>query len=159
MKARWAQFWDGLNERERRAACVGAVVGLLYLAYAIYAALSQSVLESTAALTEKKATLAWMQVAKTRFTPQKEGPETLDGSKGLTVFSEALGKASFHEFPYQLQQMPDGALQLSFDSVPYNAFLGWLWSMSTRYTMVIKAFNAEQTDTEGLVRLTVIVVL
>ena len=100
-----------------------------------------------------------MQVAKTRFTPHKKGPEALDGSKGLTVFSEALEKAPFHESPYQLQQVAEGTLQLSFDSVPYNAFLRWLWSMSTRYTMVVKTFNAEQTDTPGMVKLTIIVVL
>ncbi|MCH9755726.1 MAG: type II secretion system protein M [Gammaproteobacteria bacterium] len=159
MKAWFSHFWDGLNERERRAACVGVVGVLLYLAYAIYSPLKQAVLDNTTELTEKKATLAWMKVAKARFKPQKKGPEALDGSKGLTVFSEALSKASFHEYPYQLQQMPDGALQLSFDSVPYNDFLKWLWSMGQRYTIVIKTLNAEQTDTQGLVRLTIIVVL
>ena len=159
MKAWWTQFWDGLNERERRAACVGDIGVLLYLAYVIYAALHQSVLDRTAELKEKKETLAWMRVAQTRFTPQKKGPTVLDGSKGLTVFSEALKKTAFHESPYQLQQVADGTLQLSFDSVPYHAFLHWLWQMSTRYTMVVKTFNAEQTDTPGMVRLTIIIVL
>jgi len=159
MKAWWTQFWDGLNERERRAACVGMIGVLFYFAYTLYGTLHHSVVDNTAELTEKKETLAWMQVAQTRFTPQKKGPAVLDGSKGLTVFSEALKKTSFNESPYQLQQVADGTLQLSFDSVPYNAFLHWLWSMSTRYTMVVKTFNAEQTDTQGLVKLTIIIVL
>ncbi|MDF1677622.1 MAG: type II secretion system protein GspM [Legionellaceae bacterium] len=159
MKTHILQYWDGLNERERRAATVGIVGVILYILYSIYSPLKQSVLEHTRLLHEKKTTLAWMQHAKKQFVPAAKGPKTLEGSKGLTVFSDALSKTSFHESPYQLQQMPDGALQLTFESVPYSAFLRWLWDMGQRYAIAIKTLDAEKTDTQGLVRLNIIIEL
>ncbi|MDF1646702.1 MAG: type II secretion system protein GspM [Legionellaceae bacterium] len=159
MKGRWFQFWDGLNERERRALGLGLIGMLFYVSYAIYAPLKRAVSDNTKVLFEKRTTLTWIKSARSRFVPQQKGPEVLEGSKGLTIFSEALSKASFHDVPYQLQQMTDGVLQLSFDSVPYNPFLQWLWSMEQRYAMTIQTFNLERTDTPGLVRLTIIVSL
>ncbi len=159
MKTRILQYWDGFNERERRAATVGLMGVVLYLMYSIYSPIKQSVLEHTRLLHEKRTTLSWMQHAKEQYVPAAKGPKTLDGSKGLSVFSDTLSKASFHESPYQLQQMPEGALQLAFESVPYSAFLHWLWEMGQRYAMTIKAFDAEKTDTQGLVRLNIIIEL
>lgn len=159
MKARWIQFWEGLNDRERRVAIVGGVVLILYAVYVVYSALAKAVLENEASLREKKETLAWMKIAKGQISPQKKQQQVLDGSKGLTVFSETLKRSPFHDSPYQLQQVSEGTLQLSFDSVPYNAFLGWLAMMNMRYHLEVKSFHAEKTDTSGVVKLTVVIVL
>jgi general secretion pathway protein M len=159
IKAWCTQFWGNLNIREQRVLYVGAVGVVLYLAYMMYATLTHAVFESTQILSEKKATLVWMQKTQKQFQPSQKKTVLLDNSKALTIFSEALNKTSFHDLPYQLEQMSDGALQLLFDSVPYHAFLGWLWSMEQRYKIDIKLLNAEKTDTPGLVKVTLVVVL
>ncbi len=159
MRAQWTQFWDGLNDRERRASGIGALVLVLYAAYALYSALAQTVLDNQAMLIEKRETLAWMKMAQGQVVPQTKKQQVLDGTKGLTVFSEALKRAPFHDSPYQLQQIAEGTLQLSFDSVPYNAFLDWLSAMNMRYHFVVKSFHAEKTDTNGVVKLTAVLVL
>jgi general secretion pathway protein M len=161
MKAWLCQFWDGLNERDRKVAYLGIISIFLYLSYALYSPLKQAVFQNKKILSEKKGLLVWMKAAKAQSvaTPQKEQSVQLDGSKRLTVFSDALEHASFHALPYQLEQIEDGTLHLSFDAVPYNAFLSWLWSIGKRYTLVIKQLNVEKTDAPGLVKLTVLVAL
>lgn len=159
MKARFIKFFDGLNERERRALIIGGVGLVLYLAYIIYRPLHESVLENETLLSQKIATKNWMKGAEARYVFQEKGVAALDSARVLRVFSDALSHASFHTFPYQLQQLEDGALQLSFESVPYSAFLKWLWSMGQKYKMEVKAFSAEKTEVSGLVRVQLILTL
>jgi general secretion pathway protein M len=159
LRLMWARFWDELGERDRRMLMICAVFVGLYLSYKMYSSTAGLVQQNRRVLSEKKAVLLWMEAAEKQRATQQKGPEVLDGSKGLTVFSEALKKTSFHTFPYQLQQLGEGELQLSFESVPYNAFLAWLSSMDARYAMRIQSFNAEKKEKTGLVHLTLIIVL
>jgi general secretion pathway protein M len=159
IKAWWTQFWGNLSERDQSALSIGGIGLGLYLAYAAYAPLKQAVLENTRDLAGQRATLLWMKAAESRFTPDQKKKKMLGGSSGLTAFSSAISQSTFHELPYQLQQVEEGVLQLSFETVPYQHFLTWLWSMEARYVLHVKTFNAEKTDTKGLVKLTLTIVL
>ena len=159
IKTRLFQFWNQLNDRERYLLLWGGVCFGLYLAYATYASLAEAVMANTQSLLEKKETLAWIKQAEKQISSKQTGSAVLDKSKGLTVLSEQLKTASFHAFSYQLQQLNEDELQLSFEKVPYNAFLTWLSSTSKKYNITIKAFHVDRTDTRGLVKLTVIIAL
>lgn len=159
IKGRLLQFWYQLNQRERYLLFWGGGCLGLYLAYAMYASLTEAVAANTQRLSEQKETLAWIKQAETQFSSKQTGSAVLEKSKGLTVFSEQLKAASFHAFAYQLQQLNDDDLQLSFEKVPYNGFLTWLSSMSKKYHITIKEFHVDRTDTQGLVKLTVIIAL
>jgi len=158
MKTRLLQAWHQLNERERHLLLWGGVFLGLYLAYATYASLAEAVTENTQSLAEKKETLAWIKQAETQFSSKQTGT-TLDKSKGLTVLSEQLKTASFHAFTYQLQQLNEDELQLSFEKVPYNACLAWLALMSKKYSITIKELHADRMATRGLVKLSVIITI
>lgn len=158
MKVRLVQMWQQLNERERNLLRWGGVFLGVYLSYAIYACLSEAVTENTQSFAEKKETLAWIKQAETQFQAKKTSA-TLDKSKGLTVLSEQLKSASFHAFPYQLQQLNEDELQLSFEKVPYNACLAWLALMSKKYGITVKELQADRTEIQGLVKLRLIVAI
>lgn len=158
MKARLFQFWHQLNDRERNLLLWGGACLFLYVAYVMYASLAEAVIENTQGLAEKKETYAWIKQAETQLTSKQTGQD-LDKAKGLTVLSQQLNTASFHAFQYQLQQLNEDELQLSFEKVPYNGFLTWLSAMSKKYNITIKEFHVDRTDTRGLVKLTVIIAL
>ena len=159
MKARLLQFWYQLNHRERSLLLWGGACLGLYLAYATYTSLTEAVVANTQSLSEKKETLAWMKQAETQFSSKQTGSTVLDKTKGLSVLSERLKAASFHAFVYQLQQLNEDELQLSFEKVPYTGFLTWLSSISKKYNITIKEFHVDRTNTRGLVKLTVIIAL
>jgi general secretion pathway protein M len=162
LKHQGLHVWEGLNARDRLMLVVGGLFLVVYAGYMMYAALSHAVLNKTQVLSEKQATLVWMRLAEQENKLLKQGtpgPVRLDAAKGLTVFSEALSQTSFQGFTYQLQQLKEGELQLSFDTVPYNDFLKWLSSMNKRYAFVIQSFDVEKSDVRGLVKLSMVVVL
>jgi general secretion pathway protein M len=159
MQAHLLQAWQQLNHRERLLLLWGAACLGLYLAYATYASLDNAVIASTQRLSEKKETLAWIQQAETQLSSKHTGTTALDKSKALAVLSRQLKAASFDGFPYQLEQLSDAELQVSFEQVPYHACLAWLALMSKKYKITVKMFNMDRTETPGLVKWTVILVL
>jgi len=153
------QFWHQLNNRERYLLIFGVGCLALYLAYTMYTSLAEAVVVNTQSLAEKKETLAWIKQAEKQFSFKQKNLATRGKVKGLAVLSEKLKTASFHAFAYQLQQLSEDELQLSFEKVPYNGFLTWFSSMSQTYNITIKELQVDRTDVQGLVKLTVILSL
>lgn len=150
-------YWTNLSERDRRVLSIGGVCVFCFLLYlGIFAPLMQAVHFKSQQLAEKKETLVWMQNVHQRHNTLK-APELLTASQLLTIFAEHLSSTSFHRFHYQLQQTGTGNIQLSFDEVPYNAFITWLWSVREKYAFSIEQFSAERTQTPGVVKLVLII--
>ncbi len=148
-------YWQQLNEREQIAVVVAGVFSGLYLLYAVvFSPLVSAVTQSREEWREKKTTLIWMQQAEKRYVGEKK-PQTVTAENLLSVLTGLLAKASFHRFPYQLAQTATGDIQLTFDQVPYNAFIVWLQTQSTQYTLTIKTMDITQTDVSGVVKVSV----
>lgn len=158
MKASIKAYWTNLNERERLILGLGIIFCTFYLFYLLmYSPLTNAVHSKSQQLLEKQETLVWMQQVRHQHK-NKKSPEVLTSSKLLTVMADQLNGTSFKQFPYQLQQTGVSDIQLVFDRVPYNAFIGWLWSMSEKYTVSIKQLSIERTDTPGVVKLALVIV-
>lgn len=150
-------YWNNLNDRERWMLGIGGVCCIAFLFYLlIYSPLVNSVYDKTQQLIEKKETLAFLQKAKMQQRSTKK-VQVLSKSKLLTVLAEQLNTTSFHRSIYQLQQTGSDDIQLSFDEVPFNAFIQWLWSMNEKYAFLIKQWNAERTLTPGVVKVVLII--
>lgn len=145
-------YWYNLNDRERWMLGVGFFCCFFYLFYALlYSPLSTAVYNQSQQLSEKQLTLAWMEQVRHQHVTTKE-LNVLTSSKLLAVLATQLKSSSFRHFPYQLEQTGAGDIQLSFEQVPYNAFVSWVWSISGQYAFTIKQLNAERTDTPGVVK-------
>lgn len=148
-------YWQQLNEREQIAVVAAGIFSGLYLLYAVvFSPLVSAVTQSREEWREKKATLIWMQQAEKRYVGEKK-PQTVTAENLLSVLTGLLAKASFHRFPYQLAQTATGDIQLTFEQVPYNAFIVWLQAQSTQYTLTIKTMDITQTDVSGVVKVSV----
>jgi general secretion pathway protein M len=148
-------FLQKYTNRERFILAIGAGTTLLYLLYTfIYAPLTTAVTHAIVELEEQKNTLAWMRIIRTQ-RPNASHQELIDSNKLLSVFSTALKKTTFTQFPYALQQTNAGEIQLSFEEVPFNAFITWLKTFSTQYALRITTLNAFPTETKGLTKLSI----
>jgi len=156
--AKWLPYWKGLTEREQKLmwGLLGAMA--LFLPYLIHLPLSHAITEQTRALHEKKATLAWMQASNKTWqsAPDADKPKQLGVTEALSVISHALDASSMHAFAYELTQLEGNTLQLSFEKVPYQPFLDWLFKMESKYNFNIQSLRAEKTETTGLSRLQVV---
>lgn len=150
-------YWHNLNERERWMLGIGLISTLLYLFYTlVYSPLVTAVDNKTRQLLEKKETVAWMQSIRKQPT-NKTTAQTINSAKLLALIGEQLKQNHFRPFPYQLQQTGAGDIQLSFERVPFNQFLSWLWSLSQSYAISLKQLTAERTDRPGVVKLMVVI--
>ena len=146
-------YWNNLNDRERWMLGFGSVCLVVFLFYLlVYSPLIGGMSEKSQQLIEKQDTLAFLQMAKQQQIGAVQA-QVLSPSQLLTVLAEQLNKSIFHRNPYQLQQTSSGDIQLSFDEVPFNGFLSWLWSINQKYVFSIQQLNAERTATPGVVKL------
>jgi general secretion pathway protein M len=133
----------------------GLLCAILYLLYfLIYSPLNASLHKKSLELAEKQETLAWMEQVKKQSTSQTT-VEKIGNTKLLALLGKQLNE-TFKAYPYQLQQTAGGELQLTFEKVPYNAFLLLLWNLTNHYTITLKQFSAERTETAGIVKLAVV---
>lgn len=146
-----------MNERERWMVIVAALCLLVYAYYLIlYAPLKNKVTQKSTQLIEKIETLKWMKNVKQQGLPSTK-KQTVDSSQLLTLLANQLKDNATLRFPYQLQQTGPGDIQLTFDAVPFNIFLGWLKKINDKYTITIKQFTVEHSDTPGVTRLMIII--
>jgi general secretion pathway protein M len=149
-------YLSTLNEREKGMLIVGLICLILYCYYwFLYAPLSNQVNQKSLQLVEKTSTLTWMKTVKLqrqKFKPK----QVVDNSQLLTILARELKKEFSVKFPYQLQQTGAGDIQLTFDAVPFNLFIGWLKKLNERYAITLKQLNAEHTPTAGVAHILVL---
>lgn len=152
-----ANHWHNLNERERWMAAIGSICVLIYLFYLlVYSPLTTAVNNKSKEFKEKQETLTWIQQVRQQPRSQKRA-QAITNAKLLALIGNQLNSNSLQKFVYQLQQTGTGDIQLSYDRVPYNPFLSWLWSLSNDYVLTFKQFSAERTETPGIVKLMVVI--
>ena len=150
-------YWNNLNERERLLLVLGSIVCCICFFYVfIYSPLKRAIHDQSQQLIEKKETLVWLEQIHKQYKPQPK-TQQLNSSQLLRALTEGLDKSPIKSFSYQLQQQGASDIQLSFNEVPYHAFIAWLWSMNQRYAISIKQLNIEHTKTPGVVQLLLIV--
>ena len=150
-------YWYNLNDRERWIALAGVVAFLMYGLYSfIYSPLVTQTMEKRRELQEKTDTLVWMKAVQFK-SPNKKQSMVVSNSKLLSVISAQLGQAAFAKCPHQIRQTSQGDIQLSFESVPYTAFLTWLWTLENTYSVSLKQLEITRTPTNGLVKTVVLI--
>ncbi len=158
MKEKLLALWHQQSDRDKRLLSIGGVVVFFYLFYALcYSPLSSSVESYQQRLHEDKVTLAWMRSVETLAQPKQKIAEKISSNQLLTVMSDALHQTGFKSYTYQLQQVGEHEIQLSYDAVPYNFFLAWLSGFSQQYQFSIKQFHVEKTGKVGVVKVTLII--
>lgn len=149
-------YWYQLQTRERLMLGVGVVCCIVYLSYLIlYAPLMQAVRTKTQQLHEKETTLFWLKSVQSEAKTHTSHQAVTTGQL-LTVLNEQLKEKPFKSYPYQLQQTPNGDIQLAFAEVPFTPVIKWLWTLHEHYRITVKQLNAEQTTTSGIVNLSVV---
>ncbi len=151
------QYWNQRSVREQKLLFGAGFCLFFYLFYVfLYSPLVSGVSHAKTQLIENKTTLNWMMEARQLVSQQKKSQNITQGQL-LTILGEQINQASFHRYPYQLAQIGSGDIQLSFDEVPYNAWVIWLWKLNQQYHFSVKQFNAEITKTPGVVKALVII--
>jgi general secretion pathway protein M len=149
-------YLNKLNEREQWMVLATLLCLAGYLYYLVlYNPIVSKIEQRQTLLIEKKETLAWMnkmQKQKTTTTVKN----SVDNGALLTLLATQLKENDSLNFPYQLHQTSTGEIQLTFEQVPFNLFMGWLAQINDKYYISIKQFTANKTTTPGITQLMII---
>lgn len=158
MREKLLGLWHQQSDRDKRILIIGSIVVFFYLFYALcYAPLSSRVADYQQQLHEDKVTLAWLKSVRSLARPKQKIAQKLPSNKLLTMMSDALRQTGFKSYTYQLQQVGEHDIQLTYDAVPYNFFLRWLSDFSKQYQFLMKQFHVEQTEKAGIVKVTLLI--
>lgn len=150
-------YWKNLNEREQLSLGFAGLFCAVYLFYmVIYSPLVSELENKNMQLHSQRETLAWMQKTQQQYRHLNKITQPMNNSKLLSLIASELSQPTFNAYTYQMQQTGSGDIELSFDKVPYNAFVKWLWETTHRYTIHIKDFHVEHSKTSGIVKLTLL---
>tara|TARA_Y100000588_G_C14176112_1_gene891421 strand:- start:21 stop:488 length:468 start_codon:yes stop_codon:yes gene_type:complete len=150
------QYWFNLSLRDRWALAIGVVVVSIYLFYTLVLSSLWTAVDSKAQLyVEKKQTLLWMDSVK-NFDINDTKAQKVTNTQFLTIVSTQLKEKSFKTYPFELQQTGTGDVQLTFESVPFNMLMRWLYKLNTTYQFEVKQLKAERLATPGLVKMTIV---
>ena len=122
----------------------------------IYTPLNNNVLQKSTQLTEKMATLEWMNKVKQQ-THLNQAKQKVDNGQLLTLLATELKDNPNLNFPYQLQQTGSGEVQLTFDVVAFKLFIEWLEKINEHYAISVKQLDVEHSKTPGLTKLMIII--
>ena len=151
------EYWQNLNERERKMVLAAGVAMIIYLFYLlIYAPLTGAVSTRQQDLKEKRETLQWLQTVQSQALKSMAARSPISENKLLSLITAQLNRPPFKSYPYQLQQTGANEIQITFEQVPFNPFIRWLWGLSSRYKMTLKQLSVSKTPTPGVTKLTVL---
>lgn len=148
-------YWEQLSDRDRLMLSIGGIICVIYLFYLlVYCPLTTAVESKSQQWVEKTETLDWMKKI------QSQGINKVSKMKTdnlLSLFSSQLKQSPVAHFHYELQQMAENRVQLTFDQVPFVSFISWFRKLNQTYSMEVVEFMIEHTPTPGLVKLKVVV--
>jgi general secretion pathway protein M len=158
VKNKWLALWDQQSERDKNFLKVGGIFLFFYLFYAVcYKPLVSGIQRYQQQIHDDRLTLTWMESVKSFAPPKDQTAKTVSSNQLLSEISDSLHQTAFKGYIYQLQQVGTNEIQLSYDAVPYNFFLGWLSKFSHRYRFTIKQLHVEKTNKVGVVKITLLI--
>lgn len=150
-------YWHNLNSREQYMLIGAGIICLLYISYAwLFSPIMAAANEQKRLFLDKQATLQWMQH---QPLPKKSLAKHLSANQLLAVLATQLNTSNMQRFPYHLQQTGTGDIQLSFDAVPYNQLMHWLWTMHEQYALSVKQMDIARGKVAGIVKWSVIITI
>lgn len=150
-------YWNQLNSRERLVVMAGlGCLGILLSYLLVYAPIHNALIAKTQDVQEKQDILNWMRHVRPQLK-NTQAVKSLSETERITFIANQLQRSSLNTFEHQVQQSSQGEVQLSFDSVPFNALLQWLWSLNQSTDITIKQLTVERTNTNGLVKAQVLI--
>ncbi len=156
LRAKLSGYLLNLNLRKRISIIIMLIICTTYLVYNyLYLPIVSIATINIIQIKEKTQALVFMQHAWNRYH-NHHVKKTINNNQLLSMLSAELKPIVAQEFIYHVQQINNNDIQLTFDKVPYNAIINWLWRLNYNYNLLIKELVITRTITNGLVNFNVI---
>lgn len=148
------QYWQNLQERERRLVIAGAVVLALLLLYAaVWSPFQDHVRSTRERVAAQQETLAWMQQAAAEINRLRGRTPSArpTGASLLTVTDQVARAQGLTEALQRVQ--PDGqkGVRVWLEGAAFDSVLRWLDTLVARHGVTVSSFTVEAGAAPGQV--------
>lgn len=148
-------WWEARNDREKLILLVGAIVAVLLIGFElIWMPIANSVDTLNKQVQSQESLAHWMQIAGIRIKALKKAGFVMSQQQTgslLVIVEKTLEQAKLNSYLRNVQQPADNQITLSFQSVPFDAFIQWVQSIWQTNGVQVQQLSVTRTDTTGLV--------
>lgn len=143
-------WFANLTQREQRLVSGGAIsFTVLVFYYLIWSPLNTALHTQQRALSEQQELLLWVQEQASRAAQLRQSNQQVSFTGSLTQLVNQTTRSS--GISVSRMQPQNDYLQVTIDSVPFNALLTWLNTLESRGVMILQA-DITETDNPGIVQ-------
>lgn len=147
-------WWENLAEREKKMVLVAGIFLAIFIFYTfLWSPLSSSVSQLKFHVNENRALLRYLEKASVKIDRyQSEGvTATVNPSTQniLLAVEETLSRHQLSSYLKQVQQPQKNQIQLVFNNVPLDQWMGWLQECLSTQEMVIVSMQVTRSATPG----------
>lgn len=156
---RLVDHWRALRARERLV-LVGGGAGLtiLLVVFLFWIPLQERLAQERRTLTERTATVQWMQKVAAEVAKQRalQGTHANGKKKGkgsiLSLVDQTARSQGLSDALTRVEPEGTARVRLSFEKVSFNALMGWLALLDQRHHVNVQQLSLEAEGTTGKVR-------
>jgi general secretion pathway protein M len=160
LKARWEQFkktaWDSRPPQDRRVLAFGAAVLAPILAYVVlWQPAHAGVAKLQAQLPEMRTQAALMrrEAREVEVLQQQAKPAMLNPTAMRTAIENSAAEFQLRGAIQSLEGMEPNGVRISFASVPYAQWLGWVRRLQQEQHIRVDTLSVVALQTEGMVKI------
>lgn len=143
--------WQDLQAREQQLVVVMSVfIGIFIIYSLVWQPLSNGVVEKEAKLQRQYQLLSWVQENTAAY--QAANKSSSNSSRG-SISSTVNRTVKQRNITITRMQPQGDELQVTIDSVPFNALMDWLQGLSSQHGIKVKSIDMAKTDDKGVVKI------
>lgn len=154
-------WWESLAEREKKMIVAGGLFLAIFLFYTVvWNPLSGSVSILQSQINQDREVLQYLEKGSLKIDNYRlQGISAVVNSSNqdiLSIVEETLSKAQLSTYLKQVQQPQKNQIQLTFENVPLDQWMGWLQQCLSSQGMVIVSLQATRSTAPGTAMISVL---
>ena len=145
------EWFQKLNERERRLVALAAAMGLLVLLAALFT-LDRDVAHAHARIAHKQSDLAWMRGIAPLLAAEGPARSVPSSQRSLIVVVDASAReAGLGSALASSEPSGQGGLRVRLDKAPFDTLVGWLARLSEQHGIRVESATFDNAGAPGIV--------
>ncbi|MDH5189808.1 MAG: type II secretion system protein M [Gammaproteobacteria bacterium] len=149
------EWFNNLEQRERRYVSIGSIAVLIMLVYALlWAPFLEEVKKLNSQVNGHRDTLSWMQnntqLIKSTNPAASTGTVNRDQSL-IAVIGETTKNSAMSQSVKRVEENKDNSVRVWLEKAPFDQMIIWLESLQTRYGANITSINIDNQSEVGVV--------
>lgn len=145
------EWWQGLNNQERRLVLVGGIFVVIFLLYKlIWQPLNDSIDKTQNKLEKQQELLVWVTNETARYASASRSSGARKSGGSLSSIVNSTARQNNIQIARLQPQNQD--VQVWVDDVAFNQLLSWLEQLSSRQELVVKSIDLSKGSAPGQVQ-------